>query len=109
MLTTLTDTATHHTRMVIIRLMDFTAAITAIRIGVEAAAITAIEDMAVMAIAEDMDTAAATVIAEIMVIAAAVLPEDMAGEAVDLAAMPAVAVAADAVNQLKRGLAGWAR
>jgi hypothetical protein len=88
---------------VITRLMDFTAAaITATRIGVEAAAITAIEDMATTAIAGDTDTAA------VMVIAAAVLPEDMAGEAVvDFAAMPAVAVTADVVNQLKRGLAGW--
>jgi hypothetical protein len=68
------------------------AVITATRIGVEAAVITAIEDMAATAIAEDTDTAAATVIA------AAVLPEDIAGEAVDLAAMPAVAVVADAVN-----------
>jgi hypothetical protein len=82
--------------MVITHHMAFTAVITATRIGAGAAA--AIEAMAVMAIAEDMDTVAVTVIAGIMVIAAAVLPEDMAGEAVDLAAMPAVAVAADAVN-----------
>jgi hypothetical protein len=96
--------------MVITRRMDFTAAVitavTATHIGAEAGAITAIEDTAVTAIAAGMDTAEGTVIAEdmviaeIMVIAAAVLP----GGAVDFAAMPG---AADAVNQLREGLAGW--